>query len=242
MTRKPTPPGNNTVRLQVYMAHCGIGSRRKCEEYIRERKVMVNGSIVDTPGYKVSPGDTVLFEGEEIVPEKKKIYIVLHKPVDYLCSHSDPYHRPLAEDLFQHKIKERLFHVGRLDYRSSGLIFFTNDGDFAYRVIHPSFEIEKEYIVKTGKKIPVSVLEEYRRGLKRENIVYSLKDYSLLSPYKVKLTLVEGKNREIRRVFHFFNIPVKRIHRIRIGIVQCGSLLPGQFRYLSRKEVEWFSQ
>jgi 23S rRNA pseudouridine2605 synthase len=231
---------DKTIRLHVYMAQCGVGSRRKCEEYIQEKKVKVNNTLITTPGYKVSPGDIVEFEDQQIHPEEKKIYIALHKPVKYLCSSSDSFHRPLARDFFKEKIKERLFNVGRLDFLSSGLIFFTNDGDFAYRITHPSFEIEKEYLVKTGRRIDESALQRYKQGLEIDGETYILKSYSLMTPYKVKLILVQGKNREIRRVFNYFKIHVVKIHRIRIGIVKIGLLKPGDFRYLTTKEVQWF--
>lgn len=242
MTEEAAIPGNKTIRLQVYLAQCGIGSRRKCEEYILAGRVMVNGKIVNTPGFKVFYTDVIHFDGERIFPEREKIYIALSKPACYLCSNTDRFNRPLAKELFKNKIKQRVFHVGRLDYLSSGLIFYTNDGDFAYHITHPSFEIEKEYIVKTGKRIPESILDQYRQGLRIKDMKYSLKKSLLLTPYKAKLTLIEGKNREIRQVFHYFGIPVKGIHRIRIGIVKINSLKPGEFRHLSRKEVEWFFQ
>lgn len=224
------------------MAQCGIGSRRKCEEYIREEKIRVNGRIITTPGFKVSQTDIVYFEKQRIIPVKEKIYIALYKPAGYLCSHTDQFKRPLAEELFKNIVKQRLFHVGRLDYLSSGLIFFTNDGEFAYHITHPSFEIQKEYIVKTRKKISESLLIKYQQGLRIENKTYLLKEFQYITPFKVKLTIAEGQNREIRRVFRYFNIPVKGIHRVRIGIVELSPLQPGEFRHLSRKEVTWFFQ
>jgi 23S rRNA pseudouridine2605 synthase len=208
--------------------------------YILENRVKVNGVIVNTPGYKVFPGDSVEFENKPVFPERNNIYIALHKPVKYLCSASDAFQRPLAQDLFDHKIKERLFNVGRLDFLSSGLIFFTNDGMFSQRVAHPSFEIEKEYIVKTGHRIDTALFREYEQGISIDNEIYTLKSYAIISPYKVRLVLGQGKNREIRRVFTYFHIPVNKIHRIRIGIVKLGLLKPGQFRFLTKKEVEWF--
>ncbi|MBN2443418.1 MAG: rRNA pseudouridine synthase [Spirochaetales bacterium] len=231
---------NKTMRLHVYMAHCGIGSRRKCEDYIKEKKVKVNGEIVTTLGFIISHNDIIEFENKRIKPKNEKIYIALNKPVHYLCSSSDKMNRPLAGDLFKAKITTRLFHVGRLDYLSSGLIFYTNDGDFAYKVTHPSFEIEKEYLVKTGNKIYESHLKKYEQGITIDEDVYTLKAFNLLSPYKVNLIIVEGKNREIRRVFKHLDMTVTKIHRIRIGMVQLGSLKPGQYRHLSQKEVDSF--
>lgn len=240
LTKKSDKRENKKIRLHVFMAQCGIGSRRKCEEYIREAKVKVNGNVISIPGCKVSRTDNVEFNNQRIHLVEKKIYIALHKPILYLCSNKDTLNRSLAKEFFKDKIKERLFNVGRLDYLSSGLIFFTNDGDFTYRITHPSFEIEKEYLVKTRNKIFESKLNKYMHGIRINENVYTLKTYQLLTPYKVKLTIVEGKNKEIREVFKYFDLEIIRIHRIRIGIVQLKSLKPGHFRHLSQKEIEWF--
>ena len=235
-----TSTKNRKIRLHLFMAGCGIGSRRKCEEYIKEKKVKVNGRIICTLGYKVARNDIVEYNNQRIMPCKEKIYIALNKPVRYICSNSDNLDRPLAKELFTSEIKQRLFHVGRLDFLSSGLIFFTNDGIFANHITHPSFEIEKEYMVAARKKISESILQKYRKGIRIDENLYTLKAFQHLTPYKVKLIIIEGKNREIRRVFEFFKIPVKSIHRIRIGVVRIKSLKPGQFRHLSPKEVNWF--
>ncbi|MEM9424918.1 MAG: pseudouridine synthase, partial [Spirochaetota bacterium] len=142
-----------------------------------------------------------------------------------------------THDLIQGVYKERLFHVGRLDKNSSGLIFFTNDGDFAQAVQHPSAVIEKEYEVKTRKNIPEFMLQHWMRGIRIAGVRYQLSRYRMLGPHRVRLVLTEGLNREIRRVFEHFHIPLKQVHRLRIGTVRLYGLAPGEFRHL--KPFEW---
>jgi 23S rRNA pseudouridine2605 synthase len=228
------------IRLHVYMARCGIGSRRKCEQYIAEHRVQVNGKPVNARGIKVSENDTILFDGKPVLPVRKKVYIALHKPRGYLCSHKDPQERLLAKELFEDAVKEPVFHVGRLDMNSSGLIFYTNDGEFAHIVTHPSFAVEKEYIVITSTIIDNAKLQQYNRGIIIDGTHYILKQYTMINSYKVRLTLVQGKNREIRRVFTYFSIRIRRIHRVRIGCVNLGNLASGEFKFLKKKEIEWF--
>ncbi len=225
------------IRLQLFLARAGIGSRRTCETYITSGRVAVNGKTVTTLGTKVLPEDTVSMDGSPVRPEIRLVYIALNKPQRYLCSNSDPQGRPLVVSFLKPSVSERVFHVGRLDYLSSGLIFFTNDGEFARKMTHPSSRIEKEYLVETKDAIKESSLEEFQRGVWIEGEKYRIASYVLLSPQKVRLVLTEGKNREIRNFFIDKRIKVKRIHRIRIGGVRLGKLEPGQWRYLTKKEV-----
>ena len=226
------------LRLQVYMARCGIGSRRHCEQYIREGRVKVNGVPAEL-GAKVEPSDRVALDNKTLHPQSQRIYLAVNKPEGYLCSNSDSRGRPLVLDLLQ-DVPVRIFHVGRLDFRSSGLIFYTNDGEFSKIVSHPSSRIEKEYQVETKHPIDEAILQEYKRGITIGAESYRLKWYQFKTPRKVVLTLIEGKNREIRRVFEHFNQHLSRIHRVRIGCVHLRGLPAGGYRMLSRKEVDWF--
>jgi 23S rRNA pseudouridine2605 synthase len=226
------------IRLQVYMARCGIGSRRHCETYIREGRVTVNG-ITAALGTKVTASDRVYFNKRQLSPETQKVYVAVNKLPGYLCANSDSRGRPLVLDLLQ-EVTVRIFHVGRLDFRSSGLIFYTNDGTFAKIVSHPSSRIEKEYIVEAKDPISEEVLAKYKRGLTIAGEHYHLRKYQYKTPRKVILTLIEGKNREIRRVFQHFRVNLKRIHRVRIGCVDVRGLPAGGYRMLSRKEITWF--
>ena len=231
--------GNDgALRLQVRLARSGLASRRKCEEYIASGRVSVNGRTVIEPGSKVNANDAVYVDGRPIGMVKRKLYAALHKPVGFLCSNSDPQGRPLAKSLLEANINERIFHVGRLDCMSSGLILYTNDGAFAQMLTHPSSAVEKEYIITTKTEIPTKLLERFERGIQIENIRYRALRTKILGPRKVNIVLVEGKNRELREVFRSAGIGIKKVHRVRIGSVTLEGLPPGRYRLLSAREVK----
>ena len=231
---------NAGLRLQVYLARCGLGSRRGCELLIEKGRVAINGAPVTRAGEKVLPGDVVTIDGRKVAATQKKVYIALHKPPGYLCANADPEHRPLARDLFRSAISERLFHVGRLDFLSSGLILFTNDGDFTKIVSHPAARIEKEYLVETGREIDEDFLRRYVHGIQVGDVIYRCKAYTLRGPHSAHITLTEGKNRELRNVFISRNIRLKRVHRLRIGPLTLRGIPARHFRRLTEREVRWF--
>lgn len=226
------------IRLQLYMARCGVASRRKCEDIIAQARISVNGKVVITPGTKVSSEDMITMDGRIIKPAKKMIYLALHKPSKFLCSNEDPDGRSLAIDLIAPAVKQRVFNVGRLDYLTSGLIFFTNDGDFAKKMTHPSSHVEKEYVVTTKKEIPHELMEDFEKGIYVGGEFFKLKSYKLNGSNSVNIVLEEGKNRELRKVFQSQNINVKKVHRIRIGNVKLTGLNSGHFRQLTEREVK----
>jgi 23S rRNA pseudouridine2605 synthase len=225
------------VRLQVYLAHAGAASRRASEKLITQGRVSVNGRIVTALGEKVRPGDDIRLDGSPVRTENRLRHIVLNKPPLYICTASDPQGRALARDLLPPSIQERLYSVGRLDYRSSGLIFFTNDGDFAAGISHPSAGIEKEYLVEASGPIPDAVLDDFSRGVSIEGELYRAGNILRLGRKSIRVTLIEGKNREIRRVFSHFHLHPVRLHRIRIGPVRIGALAEGESRPLSDEEL-----
>lgn len=227
------------VRLQVYLARAGLASRRAAEDFIAQGRVAVNGKKILLPGEKVLPGDVVLFDGKEVTPEERLLYLVLHKPPFFICSSSDPQGRPLALDLLVN-YSARLYNVGRLDYRSSGLIMFTNDGDFAAGASHPRAGIEKEYLVESSGRIPDTVVDEFARGVLVEGILYRAKEIEKTGNKTLRVVLVEGKNREIRRVFSHFHLHPERLTRVRIGPVLIGGLAEGKSRPLTQEELAWF--
>jgi 23S rRNA pseudouridine2605 synthase len=200
----------------------------------------VNGKRAEI-GSKVSPGDRVLFDRKPLEPEGDKAYLAVNKPVGYLCTNSDSQNRSLVSDLLR-RVPYRLFHVGRLDMQSSGLIFYTNDGEFARLVSHPSSAIEKEYLVECGQDVPEEMLERYQAGITVQGERYQLKRYRFRSPRSLSLTLIEGKNREIREVFQSFRIPLRSIHRVRIGCVTDQGILSGRYRRLEPAEIQWFQK
>lgn len=226
------------MRLQVFLAHSGVASRRASEKIIADGRVKVNGNIVTEQGTKVLPTDKIEVDGKLISLEEKKRYVLLNKPAGYVCSLADEQNRPIAADLLKKSYSERLYNVGRLDMFSSGLIIFTNDGDFAARLSHPSSELEKEYIVDTSTPLPRTLAEEFKKGMRIDGIFYRCIDAKELNARRISITLTEGKNREIRRVFESKEIGIKSLNRVRIGNILKADLKPGEFRDLTPKEVE----
>lgn len=226
------------IRLQVFMAHAGVASRRKCEEIIKENRVKVNGTVVSSPGFKVSSEDEVVYQGKRLYMVKNYVYIALNKPAKYLSAMSDSRGRNLAADLIKSDYSGRLYNVGRLDYMSTGLILFTNDGEFTRRITHPSSKIDKEYLVETKEVINENDLLSMKKGIMIGSDFYRIRIFEMSGKRRVKVVLLEGKNREIRKLFSRFNYTVKHLKRTRIGPVQLRGLAPGQYRFLSEKELK----
>ncbi len=224
------------MRLQVYLAHAGVASRRACEKIIAEGRVSVNGTLVTDMGSKVRTGDTVLLDGKPVHPETRKCYVLLNKPAGFVCTLSDEKGRPTAADLLKETYSERLYNIGRLDMFSSGAILFTNDGDFAAKIEHPSAQIEKEYVIETTQDFPPELLTRFERGIRVDGIFYKCRSAAAVNRRKLRIVLVEGKNREIRRVLDSFNCTIKRLVRVRIGSLELGTLKAGEFRDLTAKE------
>ena len=224
------------MRLQVYLAHAGVASRRACEKIIAEGRVSVNGTLVIDMGSKVRTDDTVLLDGKPVHPEARKCYVLLNKPAGFVCTLSDEKGRPTAADLLKETYSERLYNIGRLDMFSSGAILFTNDGDFAAKIEHPSAQIEKEYVIETTQDFPPELLTRFERGIRVDGIFYKCRSAAAINRRKLRIVLVEGKNREIRRVLDFFNCTIKRLVRVRIGNLELGTLKAGEFRDLTAKE------
>ncbi len=229
------------MRLQAYMAKCGVGSRRSNEELILQGRVMVNNKTVREMGTKVGPEDIVQVDGETIELVEKKYYIALNKPKGYVCTNYDPNETKYARELIGMRDMDLLFHVGRLDKESNGLILFTNDGQFGNAMMHPKYEVEKEYIVKLDRPVDFEDLNKAIDGIYIDMPrPYRIKRYDLIPRTKqfIKVTLTEGKNREIRKIFSFLGYDVKSLTRIRIGCVELGDLKPGEWRNLSSKEIK----
>ncbi len=226
------------MRLQRYLAMCGIASRRKAEALIQDGRVKINGDVVRVLGTKVTAGDVVEFDDRVVAPETTKLYLVLHKPRGYICSSSDPEGRPKALDLLAAAYKERIYNVGRLDFNTSGLLLFTNDGNFARVVSHPSSQIEKEYLVETVEAVDKSLLRSFREGITVQGVRYRIERFEITGDRTVRIVLIEGKNREIRKLFESVGYYVRRIHRTRIGPVYIKNLKVGDHRPLKETEIE----
>ena len=228
---------NGLIRLQVFLSHCGVASRRASEQIILDSRVSVNGKIITSLGTKVSYDDEVLVDGKRIFPEEKKRYILMYKPKGYVCSSKDERGRLCALDLLSEKYSERLYNVGRLDMFSQGLLIFTNDGDFTSKLSHPSSELEKEYIVDSSQALPDDLAEKFEKGIRVEGVFYKCKQAQKIKPRRMRVILIEGKNREIRKVLSSENVHIRRLVRIRIGNISAGNMKPGDFRELTDSEV-----
>jgi len=229
-------------RLQKFMARCGVASRRNCENIIKQGRVMVNGEIVRTMGIKINPNtDVVRVDGKVISPEKEHVYILLNKPAGYITSVTDPQGRPTVLDLID-KIDNRIYPVGRLDYESEGLLLLTNDGELAYYLTHPKYEIEKQYKVVVVGNPDERDIEILRKGVDiggyitwpaQVERIKSNKDNSVF-----RIVIHEGKNRQVRRMFEVIGHPVIHLRRERLANINLGSLKVGEWRYLTQKEVD----
>ncbi len=227
------------IRLQSYLAKSGFGSRRSCEKLIEEGRVTVNLKKVETPGFKVNSDDVVMVDSllAEIV--ERFYYYALHKPVGYVSTNWDPKETRYARDLLTVEAKELLFSIGRLDKDSSGLLLFTNDGQSANQIMHPFFGVEKEYVVQTKEILNRSDLEQAIKGLKLERgRPYRIDRFALKGKRIVNITLIEGKNREIRKIFAHLGYTITKLVRLRIGSIELGDLKVGHYRSVSRGEIK----
>ncbi|HKN43818.1 MAG TPA: pseudouridine synthase [Propionibacteriaceae bacterium] len=232
------------VRLQKVLAQAGIASRRACEVLISEGRVEVNSEVVLEQGRRVDPErDVIRVDGARIPPPRRHRYLALNKPRGVVATMDDPEGRRTIADLLDTRQlrNERLFHVGRLDTDSEGLLIMTNDGDLAQRLAHPSYEVPKTYIAEVAGAVSEQTLKRLRRGITLEDgpvrptsvkIVSSVGDKTLL-----KITLQEGRNRVVRRTMEAVGHPVRRLSRIGIGPVRLGNLKVGEYRELTREEL-----
>lgn len=234
------------MRLQKYMALCGVASRRKAEELILEGVVQVNNKVVQELGVTIDPDkDIVKVNDKRIVAEGKKIYIMLNKPVGYVTTLKDEKDRRIVTDLIE-GVKERIYPVGRLDADTTGLLLLTNDGDLAYKLTHPSNEVMKRYIAIVEGVPNRWELEKFRSGLIIDGkptaeafikIAKRYEDESILD-----IAIHEGRNRQVKKMCESINHPVKKLKRIAIGNLELGGLNLGNWRHLEESEVEYLKK
>lgn len=232
------------IRLQKFMANCGIASRRKCEEYIENGRVTING-VKASLGDKVDPDkDNVELDGEKIENKKTEYtYILLNKPIGYVTTAKDQFDRETVLDLI--KTKTRIVPVGRLDMYTSGALILTDDGDFIYKVTHPKHEIEKTYNVTVAGKITENEVENLRNGVQIDGNyttkpakVRILKIDEEKKISRIEITIHEGKNRQVRKMCEAIGKRVLALHRSRIGPIDVKDLKLGTWRYLKKSEIE----
>ena len=231
------------MRLQKYMAMCGVAARRKCEEMIAAGRVNVNGQIITEMGTQVEETDVVLVDGVRIMPEEEKKYILYHKPAGEVTTVSDDKGRETVMDRFK-DFEVRLYPVGRLDYDSEGLLLLTNDGELAQRLTHPSCEVDKVYLARVTGNPSNEAIDKLRRGVFMEGderrtcpaSVRVVRDESLYSD--IVVSIHEGRNRQVRRMFDAVGHKVLLLRRIRFGSLELGDLKRGEWRELTAQEVE----
>ncbi len=228
------------MRLNKFLASAGIGSRRKCDDYIVEGKVSVNGEVVQKLGIRIDElTDTITFEGNEVKFEKDFLYIILNKPKGIITSARDEYDRNTVLDLIP--LKERLFPVGRLDQDTTGLVLLTNDGELSNKLIHPKFKIPKTYHVFLNKVIRPKDIYHFERGIifdDKKTAPCKLSEIRIIDNCSfIEVILYEGRKRQIRRMFYELGYKVFELDRIAFGPLTLAGIKRGEWRYLNKNEI-----
>ena len=229
------------IRLQKLLAMSNVASRRKCEELMLAGEVEVDGEIVTRLGTKVDPRTAVIrVSGKRLPPVSDHVYLVLNKPRGVVSTMSDPEGRPTIADLVADR-PERLFHVGRLDTDTTGLLLLTNDGDFAHRMAHPSYEVDKTYVAEVEGEVYKRTLKQLLEGVQLEDGPVTVSRAKLVATAKdksiVELVIHEGRNRIVRRLLDQVGHPVRKLSRTQFGPVSLGSLPVGETRELTLDEL-----
>jgi 23S rRNA pseudouridine2605 synthase len=236
------PDADGLVRLHKLLARSGVASRRKCEELMLDGQVTVDGEVVTRLGTKVDPVTAVIrVSGQRLPPVSPHVYLVLYKPTGVVSTMSDPQGRPTISDLVAER-PERLFHVGRLDTDTAGLLLLTNDGEFAQRMAHPSYEVDKTYVAEVDGRVSRTTVERLLSGVELDDgpvtvtaarvVGQGVQDRSIL-----ELVIHEGRNRIVRRLLDHIGHPVRRLTRTAIGPVELTGLKAGQLRDLTKDEL-----
>ena len=233
---------NTCMRLNKYIASAGVCSRRKADELIANGNVKVNGVVVREMGTNVEEGDKVTVNGTPIEADEAKVYVAVNKPMGFVTSMSDDKDRRTVAQLVA-DIPERLFPVGRLDYNTTGLLIMTNDGDLTYTLTHPKHEVGKTYVATVAGVLSDARLARLRKGVDIGGFVTSPAKVKVLKQNPrsavVEITIHEGKNRQVRKMFAAVGNKVQSLERTAIGDIRLGRLLPGHYRKLTKAEVEY---
>jgi 23S rRNA pseudouridine2605 synthase len=239
-----TEPSAEGVRLQKVLSQAGIASRRVAERMIHDGRVEIDGHIVTEQGTRVNTDVSVIrVDGVRVTVDDTLVYLALNKPVGMHSTMSDDQGRPCIGDMIEHRVRgnKKLFHVGRLDADTEGLILLTNDGELAHRLMHPSYEIPKTYVATVTGSVPRGLGKRLRAGIELEDGPARVDDFAVVDavPGKtmVKLVLHEGRKRIVRRMLAEVGYPVESLVRTDIGAVTLGEMRPGSIRVLGRKEV-----
>ena len=230
------------MRINKYLACCGVSSRRKAEQFVLDGLVTVNNVVCKNLSTEIKENDIVKINNQEIKPTEEFVYYILNKPKGYVTTMSDDRNRKSIIDLTS-SIDKRIFPVGRLDYDSEGLIILTNDGDLTFKLTHPKFEIEKKYIVKVEGKIKESELAVLRAGVVIDGVRYKKCKVEILTTEqdrtKLEVILTEGKNREIRKMFEAIGKDILLLKRVEMAGIKLGGLKRGEMRKLKSFEIDY---
>ena len=224
------------MRIAKYIASCGINSRRKCEELITAGKVKVNGEVLTSPALNVEPGvDKIELDGKLVEPQKK-VYYLLNKPIGFTSTTADEHATKVITELIPGS--ELIWPVGRLDRETSGLIILTNDGDLTQKLTHPSYEKSKTYVATLDKSLKTEEFDELPGGIELEDGRIRPDKVLQIGPEKYEITIHEGRNRLVRRIFEHFGRRVITLSRTKLSFLELGNLKVGQYRHLNKQEVE----
>lgn len=224
-------------RLHKIIARAGICSRRKAENLISEGKIAVDGKIITELGFKVDSNQKITVEGKILRLNTEKIYILLNKPRGYVSTAKDEKNRPTVLDLLGKNISERIYPVGRLDLNSEGLILLTNDGEFTNLLIHPRFEVKKTYRARISGNLTEEKLDLLRAGIELDDGMASPAEIYRLDKDLVEISIHEGRNRQVRRMFSAIGCDVRRLKRIKFGFLTLEGVKVGKYRFLTAEEV-----
>ena len=227
-------------RLNKYIAHSGVCSRRKAAELIKNGEIQVNGEVNKDPSYFVKEGDTVSYQGKKLRLERKKIYILMNKPKNVVTTTSDERGRKTVMEILENKVKERVYPVGRLDRNTTGLLLITNDGDLATKLSHPKHGVRKRYHVILDKPVEEQHLEQIKKGLTLDDGKAVVDDIDWIigsDNSEIGIEIHIGKNRIVRRIFEHLGYHVEKLDRVYYGGLTKKDLPRGWFRHLKPKEI-----
>lgn len=226
------------IRLNKYIANAGVCSRREADKLISGRKIKVNGEIITEMGYKVQPGDQVMYR-DKVISAEKHVYLLLNKPKDCVTTLDDPQGRRTVMDIIGNACPERIYPVGRLDRMTTGLLLFTNDGDLAKQLTHPSHQKRKIYHVELDREVEQKHIDQISKGITLEDGKIKADDIAFLddSHLTVGIEIHSGKNRIVRRIFEHFDYKVEKLDRVYFAGLTKKNLPRGKYKFLSPKEI-----
>lgn len=244
--KKIQPPlqsndSGETIRLNKYISNSGVCSRRDADQLIAGGLVLVNGQVITELGYKVSPGDEVMYNGKLLNPERK-VYLLLNKPRGYVTTLDDPHAGRTVMQLVEKACSERIYPVGRLDTQTTGVLLFTNDGELAKKLTHPSYEKKKIYHVHLDRDFQAEDLEKLRKGIELEDGFIAADAIEMIDPQDMKQVGIEihsGRNRIVRRMFNHLDYQVVKLDRVLFAGLTKKDLPRGHYRFLTQQEISF---